>query len=415
MNKGNNLTREELERRDAVDPLASMRELFVLPEKIIYLDGNSLGALPIAAGRAVGETVEREWGQDLITSWNRHGWIALGEDNARLLAPLIGASEDEVAICDSTSVNLFKLISAATRLRPDRRIILSDATNFPTDLYVAQGIAGFLGLEFRQLDHPGQYEAALDEDVALVMLSHVDFRSGLLHDIAELARRCHATGALILVDLAHSAGALPVQLDAMNIDMAVGCGYKYLNGGPGAPAFLYLARHHIAEAVQPLSGWFGHASPFEFGTDFVPAAGISKFLVGTPPVLGMRALRTGLDVASRAPIEQVRRKSMELTQVFLDLFEQRLGRFGFTLASPREAGRRGSQVSFAHESGYAIMQAIIEAGVIGDFRAPDIVRFGMAPLYLRHVDMLDAVERIERVMADGRWREARFQQRSRVT
>ena len=409
------LNLEDLRARDQNDPLAPFREQFLVAENVIYLDGNSLGALPLAAKQSIGETVDQEWGQDLIKSWNKHGWIHLWRDIANELAPMIGASPNEVAICDSISVNLFKLIAAAKSLRPDRTLLLSDKTNFPTDLYVAQGVADLLGLEFKCLDDPSDYPAAINDDVCLLLMSHVDFKTGLIYDVASIAEQCHAAGALILVDLAHSAGVMPVSLNQAKIDMAVGCGYKYLNGGPGAPAFLYVAEPHIGNVRQPVAGWFGHAAPFDFDAVFRAAPGIEKFLVGTPPVLSMRALETGVKLAASAPMEAVRQKSMKLTQIFMQLFEERLQPFDFKLVSPRNAERRGSQISFAHDQGYAIMQAIIEAGVIGDFRAPDLVRFGMAPLYLRYTDMLEAVERIEAVMRNETWQHPRFSKRAQVT
>lgn len=402
---------------DANDPLAPFRARFSLPDGVVYLDGNSLGALPVATAGAVARTVETEWGRDLIKSWNTAGWVDLAERIAGDLAGIVGAEPGTIAVGDSISVNLFKLLATALRLRPGRPVILADRRNFPTDLYVAQGLVALLGgpARLRLAEAPEALAAALDGETAVVMASHVDYRSGRLLDLAGLTRAAHAAGALMLVDLAHSAGVVPVGLDRHGVDMAVGCGYKFLNGGPGAPAFLYLARRHQAAACQPIAGWFGHAEPFAFAPDYRPAAGIRRFLAGTPPVLSMAALREGVAIAAEAGAEPVREKAMALTATFLELFERRLAGHGFTLVSPRDPLARGAQLSFSHAEGYAVMQALIADGVIGDFRTPDIVRFGFAPLYLRFADMAEAVARIERVMREERWREPQFQVRSKVT
>lgn len=404
-------------RLDEDDPLADFRQRFHLPEGVIYLDGNSLGALPEAAVQAVTRTVEVEWGQGLIRSWNDAGWIDLWEEVASDLGHIIGAGAGEVAVGDSISINIFKLLGAAIRLRPDRQVVLADKRNFPTDVYVAQGFARLMGerVRLRLVETPGDLPAALDDRTALVMASHVDYRSGRLLDLAALTQAAHNAGALVLVDLAHSAGVVPVELARHGVDMAVGCGYKFLNGGPGAPAFLYLAKRHQEAALQPIAGWLGHAEPFSFASDYRPAEGIRRFLAGTPPVLSMVALREGVAIAAEAGIALVRAKAMRLTEVFLELLETRLSAHGFTLASPRDAEARGAQLSFHHPEGHAVMQALIAEGVVGDFRAPDIVRFGFAPLYLRFADMNEAVERIRRVMDEGRWRDARFQVRGKVT
>lgn len=400
---------------DANDPLATYRDHFIVPDDLIYLDGNSLGALPRTTPRAVQEIVEDEWGRDLIAGWNSHGWYEASDRLALLLAPVIGAEASEIAVCDSISVNLFKLIAGALSLRPERRVILADRSNFPTDLYIAQGIARLLGVELRLHDSVEAMANAIDHNTALIMASHVDFKTGLIHDMAGITARAHELGALALWDLAHSAGALPVTLNAAQADMAVGCTYKYLNGGPGAPAFLFVAQRHHRLVQQPISGWFGHESPFAFETEFRPTSGIRRFLAGTPPMLAMRALQCGLEIAAEAPLDAIRNKSIALSSLFLELFEARLAGHGFTLASPRDPAIRGSQISFAHEQGYAIMQALIAHGVVGDFRAPDIMRFGFTPLYLRFADITEAVERLVRIMDEGIWREPRFHQRATVT
>jgi kynureninase len=415
MRSTDRLTRADAEALDAADDLATLRREFVLPEGVVYLDGNSLGALPRRAAERVRDVVEREWGRDLIRSWNDNGWIDLPGRVAGLLGPLIGASADEVAVADSTSVDAFKLLAGGLRLRPGRRVIVSEEANFPTDLYVAQGLARLLGdVELRLVPRDG-LGAALGGDVAVLMLTHVDFRTGEIHDMPGLTRAAHEAGAVVLWDLAHSAGAVPVDLDGCEADLAVGCGYKYLNGGPGAPAFAFVARQWHSTFETPLSGWMGHAAPFAFGTRYEPAPGVARLLCGTPPVLGLAALEVGVETIARTGIEPLRRKSVALTDLFIRLVEHECGGFGFTLASPREAGRRGSQVSLRHPEGHAIVQALAARGVIGDFRTPDILRFGFAPAYLRFTDAWDAALALRAVMDDHEWQRPEFQARARVT
>lgn len=409
-------TRADAREWDRTDPLAAFRDDFALPDGVIYLDGNSLGALPRAAVARAADVVGREWGRDLIRSWNDNAWIDLPARVGGLIAGLIGAAPDEVVAADSTSVNLFKLAAGAVRLRPGRRVILSEPGNFPTDLYVMQGLSHLLGGEVELRLAPAEAIAdALDEDVALLLLTQVHYKTGRLHDMAALTARAHAVGALTLWDLSHSAGALPVDLNGAGADLAVGCGYKYLNGGPGAPAFLFVARRHQAAIQPPLSGWMGHAAPFAFSDDYQPAPGMARHLCGTPGVLGMSLLEEGVKLMTRADPAAVRAKSRRLGDLFLDLVEQRLGAGTFGIACPRDSAVRGSQVSLSHPQGYAIMQALIARGVIGDFRAPDILRFGFTPLYVRHVDVWDAVDHLAQVMAGEEWRQARFQVRGAVT
>lgn len=409
------LTRAELAARDAADPLAGFRERFVIPDGVIYLDGNSLGALPKATAARIADVVGREWGQDLIRSWTKNAWIELPRRIGDKIGRLIGAAPGQVVVADSTSINVFKLLAAALGLRPERHVILSDNANFPTDLYMAQGLIALLdrGHELRRVV-PEELVAAVDPDVAVVMLTHVDYRSGRFYDMAAVTAAAHRAGALMLWDLAHSAGALPVALDACGADLAVGCGYKYLNGGPGAPAFLYVAARHQAQARQPLSGWMGHATPFAFDLDYHPAAGIDSWLCGTPVMLGMAALEEGVDLLLEADMAAVRAKSMALTRGFLEAVETLCPGL-FELASPRDPAQRGSQVCLRHPDGYAIVQALIERGVIPDFRAPDILRFGMAPLYLRHAEMWDAAAILAEVMRTEAWKEDRFRRRAAVT
>jgi kynureninase len=400
---------------DAADELASLLNQFALPEGVVYLDGNSLGALPRATLARLAEVVEREWGQDLVRSWNRHGWIEMQARVAALIAPLVGAAADEVAVADSTSVNLFKLLAGALRLRPGRRAILSEEENFPTDLYVAQGLASLApGVTLRVVQRGG-LAAALDEDVAVLMLTEVDFRTGAIHEMREWTRAAHAKGALALFDLSHSAGVLPVDLAACEVDLAVGCGYKYLSGGPGAPAFAFVARRHHAAFETPLAGWMGHAEPFAFDTAYRPAPGITSLLCGTPPILSLAALECGAKTIAAAGVERLRRKSMRLTELFVRLVERECAGQGLALASPRDPARRGSQVSLRHPEGYAIVQALAARGVIGDFRSPDVLRFGFAPAYLRFVDVWDAVLALRLVMEQREWEQPEHRVRARVT
>jgi kynureninase len=409
------VTREGAEALDAGDELAFMREEFALPPGIVYLDGNSLGALPRAAVGRLRDVVEREWGVGLIRSWNRHGWIDLPARVAALLAPLIGAAADEVAVADSTSVNLFKLLAGALRLRLGRSVILSEEENFPSDLYVAQGLSALFDRVSLRLMPRAGLAKALDESVAVLMLTHVDFRTGAFHDMPEWTRAAHRVGALMLWDLAHSAGALPVDLAGCEADLAVGCGYKYLNGGPGAPAFTFVARRHQGAFETPLAGWMGHAEPFAFEPRYRPAAGIARLLCGTPPVLSLAALECGVETISRAGVARLRRKSVALTDLFVRLVEQECPAAGLALASPREAEQRGSQVALRHPEGYAIVQALIARGVIADFRTPDVLRFGFAPAYLRFTDVWDAVAALRAVMEQREWQRPEHGARAKVT
>lgn len=411
------LTREALLARDKADPLQSFRSRFDLPEGMIYLDGNSLGPLAHPVRGRVADVVSREWGEDLITSWNKNHWMALSGRIGAKLAPLIGANQDEVVAADSTSVNLFKLLSAAVQLRPDRRTIVSEAGNFPTDLYIAEGLISLLGGSYRlRLVEDGErIEEALDADVAVVMLTQVDYRTGRKLDMPAVTAAVQQSGALMLWDLAHSAAAFPVDLNGAQADFAVGCGYKYLNGGPGAPAFLYVADRH-QEGIQPaLSGWLGHSQPFAFQNQYKPAAGITRFVAGTPPVLSMAALDEALTLFGEVDLSALQKKSADLTDLFIALVEHRCAGHGLTLASPRDASRRGSQVSFRHAEGYALVQALIARRVIGDFRDPDIVRFGFAPLYISFSDVWDAVEHLRLVLENREWADDAYAVRAAVT
>jgi len=413
---------------DADDPLAPLRAQFDLPDGVIYLDGNSLGVLPKATPARVQRVIADEWGRDLIRSWNTAGWIDMPQRVGDKVAALVGAGRGEVVTADSTSVNLFKVLSAALNLQltddVTRTVIVSERHNFPTDLYIAESLARERGLQLRLVD-ADEIPAQFDADLAVLMLTHVNYRTGRMHDMAELTRLAHEAGALVVWDLAHSAGAVPVDLTGCDADFAVGCGYKYLNGGPGAPAFAWAHPRHTArmdaeQLWQPLSGWLGHAAPFDFTPNYRPAAGVSRFICGTPPVLAMAALECGVDTVLAAEpfggMAALREKSLALTDLFIRLVEARCGGHGLALQTPHDAALRGSQVSFSRaDGGYAIMQALIARGVIGDFRAPDILRFGFTPLYTRFVDVWDAVEQLSQVLGSGAWREERFNQRAAVT
>ena len=423
------MTRDDCVTLDTQDPLAKHRGKFVIPAGVIYLDGNSLGALPRAAIDRVARVVEHEWGEGLIRSWNTAGWIELPRRVGAKIAHLIGAQTHEVICADSTSVNLFKVLTTALRLqasRPkvslrERKVILSETTNFPTDLYVAQGVIDLLGQghEIRLVEFD-EVADAIDDRTAVVMLTHVNFRTGAMHDMSALTSRAHGAGALAVWDLSHSAGAVPVDMNGAGADFAVGCGYKYLNGGPGAPAFVFAASRHLAAIsddtyAQPLSGWLGHHAPFEFVADYQPAASIDRYAVGTPSIVALSALEVGVDTVLAAGIDALRAKSIALTRLFIELIEQRCSELGLTLASPRTASHRGSQVCWSHPHAYAVMRALIQRGVIGDFRSPDIVRFGFAPLYVSYADVWDAVQALHQVLAEREWQRSEFQTREAVT
>ena len=405
-------TLEEVRALDAADPLRACRERFLLPEGVVYLDGNSLGALPKAAVERQRRAVEEEWGSELIRSWNSRGWIDAPQRIGEKIAPLIGAKAGEVIVADSTSVNLFKLIVAAAALAPERKVLLSEAGNFHTDLHIASGAAELAGLELRVVERE-RIEESLGPDTNLLLLTHVHFKAGFRFDMAEVTARARAAGARTIWDLSHSAGAVPLDLDASGAELAVGCGYKYLNGGPGAPAFLYVAEALQERLVSPLRGWMGHAAPFAFTDDYVPAPGIGRFLAGTPPVLGMIALESGVDSFEGVAMEGIWAKSIALFDLFASLVEEHCP--ALACISPREPERRGSHISFRHRNAFEVCQALIADGVIGDFRAPDVIRFGLTPLYLGFEDIWDAVRRMRDILDTGRWREPRFSVRGKVT
>ena len=442
---------------DAQDPLRSLRTLFSIPEGTIYLDGNSLGVMPAATPARVADVVTREWGTDLIQSWNKNGWFALPQQVGNKIARLIGAGDNEVVATDSTSINLYKVLSAALNMAavdcPQRKRIVSERSNFPTDLYIAEALCKERGLELVLVEPEGIHDA-LTQDVAVLMLTHVNYRTGAMHDMAALTAAAHAAGALMVWDLAHSAGAVPVDLTGAGADYAVGCGYKYLNGGPGAPAFVWVNPKHANRFWQPLAGWWGHAAPFAFTPDYQPAPGITRYQCGTQPIISLAALECGLGVFAAAEalggMAALRAKSLALTDLFITLVEERCAGHGLGLATPREHAERGSQVCLTREYGphapplrgslppegaattlgrpgggdsgaYAIVQALIARGVVGDYRAgdggrhKDILRFGFTPLYIGFEEVWHAVEHLKQVLESGEWQRPEFNRQHAVT
>lgn len=390
---------------DQQDPLAPLRTLFALPPKTIYLDGNSLGAQPKAAMQRAREVIEQQWGQQLISSWNSAGWYDLPTRLGDMLAPLIGASSAEVVITDSISVNLFKVLAAALKIQqknaPQKKQIISERSNFPTDLYIVQGLTEWLalGYELVLVDHPEALALAINEHTAVVLLTQVNYRSGAMLDMAAINHQARSQGALTIWDLAHSAGAVPIDLHGCATDFAVGCTYKYLNGGPGAPAYLYIAKHHLAEFHHPLSGWWGHAQPFAMQSDFQPADTIRRALCGTPPIVSLSLVESGLEIFAQTDMQAIRRKSLALTDTFIQLIEQTCSTYGLQLITPRAHDQRGSHVSLTHAHAYPLMQALIQRGVIGDYREPSVLRFGMTPLYTSFTDVWHAVDTLRDILA----------------
>jgi len=402
----------EAARLDAADPLAKWRGEFLLDESLAYLDGNSLGALPKAVPARVEQVVRREWGEDLIASWNDAGWIALPQKVGGKIAPLVGAHKHEVIAADSTSINLFKLISAALAMRPGRKQVLSEPGNFPSDLYMIEGLET-QGLAERRLAERSDVEAALDENVALLLLTHVHYKTGAMFDMARLTKAAHDVGALVLWDLSHSAGAVPVDLNGAEADFAVGCGYKYLNGGPGAPAFAYVAERHHSDLKQPLSGWMGHKAPFAFVDDYQPAPGIDRLLCSTPSVIAMNALEIGVDMIGEIGMEALVAKSRALSEFTRKAMAERVPEL--PCIAPADPAQRGSQLSFRHEHAYELCQALIARKVIGDFRAPDVLRVGFAPAYVRFADCARLVSELRDMLDSGEWQKSEYAERGAVT
>lgn len=427
-------TLQDCQQRDAANPLRPLRDLFSIPSGVIYLDGNSLGVMPKSAAARAAEVVTQEWGQGLIRSWNTAGWFSLPQRLGNRIAPLIGAGQDEVVATDSTSINLFKVLSAAlsitTQDHPERRVVVSERSNFPTDLYIAEGLCKERGFTLKLVE-PEEISGALTSEVAVLMLTHVNYRTGAMHDMTSVTAAAHAAGALVVWDLAHSAGAVPVTLKASNADFSVGCGYKYLNGGPGAPAFVWVNPKHADRFWQPLSGWWGHAAPFAFTADYQPAPGITRYLCGTQPIVSMSLLECGLDGFEAANqfggMAALRAKSLALTDLFIQLVEERCQGYGLGLATPRAHAQRGSQVCLTREhsadgsGAFAIVQALIARGVIGDYRAgdgdvhKDILRFGFTPLYIGFEDVWNAVEHLRQVLETSEWKQPEFNQKHAVT
>lgn len=401
---------------DAADPLRAFRDRFVLPEGTIYLDGNSLGCLPKATAPKIAELVNMDWGQNLIGSWNSAGWVDAPQRIGDKIAGVVGAGEGEVVACDSTSVNVFKALCAALSANPGRSTILSERGNFPTDVYMMQGLEALTGRRVKaRLVDSEEVLDAIDDDTAAVLLTQVHYRTGRVRDMVATTAAAQARGALVIWDLSHSAGAIPVDLSGANADFAVGCGYKFLNGGPGAPGYIFAARRHQDTSMPALSGWFGHARPFDFDDSYVPAPGITRFLVGTPPILGLAALEVGVDLMCEADMADVRAKSVEMGELFARRMAPLCERHGFALASPADPAERGSQISYTHSQAYPIVQALIARGVVGDFRAPDVLRFGLTPLYTSFAEIERAVEIIASVMDEAAWDRPEFKVRAAVT
>ena len=433
-------TLQDCQALDTLDTLRPLRDRFALPAGVIYLDGNSLGAQPMSAAARAAEVVTQQWGQDLITSWNKAGWITLPERLGNQFAPWLGVGEGELVFTDTTSINLYKVLSAAARIAredaPNRKKLISERSNFPTDLYIAQSVCQEYGLELVLLE-PEEIAGALQTDAAISMLTHVNYRTGAMHDMAAVTAAAHAKGILCVWDLCHSAGAVPIDLKGADADFAVGCSYKYLNGGPGSPAFVWAHPRLINRFWQPLSGWFGHAEPFKFVPDYHPAQGIQRYLCGTQPMISMSVLQCGIDIFTEAEafggMAALRTKSLALTDLFIQLVEERCQGYGLGLATPRDHAQRGSQVCLTRDEGlgvdgqdsgaYAIVQALIARGVIGDFRKgdggtgkhKDILRFGFTPLYVGFEDVWHAVEHLRQVLESGEWKKPEFNTINAVT
>jgi kynureninase len=409
-------SREACVARDCVDPLRGFRDRFMIPEGLIYLDGNSLGLMPRTAAGILGRTIEQEWGQDLIRSWNTAGWFDMPVRLGDRIAALIGAAPGQTVVCDTTSINLYKAMHAAIGLRPDRDVVIAEDESFPTDLYIVEGAMKSAGRPMKRrligADGPS-IEALLDRNVAVAVLSHVNYRTGALLDMAAITRQLHDAGALVVWDLCHSIGVVEIEFDLHAVDFAVGCTYKYLNGGPGSPAFISVAKAHQANAQHPLSGWWGHAAPFAFDRDFRPDAGIRRFLCGTQPIISLRGVDVALDAMEGVEVAALRQKSLALTELFMARVTALLP--SLDIVTPRQSSLRGSQVGITFDRGYAVVQAMIERGVIGDFRAPDLMRFGFAPIYVRFADVWDAAEILASCINAEVWRDPRFNRQLGVT
>ena len=410
------LTRDDFVALDAGDKIAHFRDRFALPSGVIYLDGNSLGARPKAAADVAVQVVTEQWGQNLIKSWNTAGWWELPYKLGDKLAQLLGADKGEMVVTDSTGINIYKTLAMGLKLNPERNVILMEDDNFPTDVYMAQGLMDQLGGSHTLKLVPGdEIMDAVDDTVALVCITQVNYKTGRMLDMKAVTKHAQGQGALVMWDLCHSAGAVPVDLNAAGADFAVGCTYKYLNGGPGSQAFIFVAKRHQGKVSQPLTGWWGHKAPFAFEGDYAPSQDISQMASGTQPIVSISLIECGLDIFLEADMADIRAKSVKLCDLFIELVEARCSGYGFTLNSPRDSAKRGSQVSFNHEHGYAIIKALIERGVIGDFRAPLNMRFGFAPLYVTYTDVWDAVEHLRDIMATDEWQRDIYHQEEAVT
>ena len=414
----NKLTREDFTSLDKIDPLAKVRDEFSLPQNLIYFDGNSLGPLPKCTIHTLETMIQKEWGNGLIGSWNKENWINMPRELGNKIAPLVGAKLGEVIVVDSTSVNLFKVLTSALLLNKNRRVIVSEAENFPSDLYILEGVNKMFGESYeRHLIEEGDYEIDkyIDTSTAVVMLSHVNYKTGRISDIKRITSIAHEKGALVIWDLSHSVGVMPLYLHDCGVDFAVGCTYKHLNGGPGAPGFLYVHKSLIEKVSQPMTGWMGHIQPFELVVNYQPANDICKYICGTPPIIAYKAIESGLTVFEQVSMNVVREKSIKLSEMFIQLMQQECIKFGFELFSPRNAEQRGSQVSFTHGNGFSIMQTLISHSVVGDFRQPNILRFGFSPLYIRFKDVWDAVICLREIMQTKEWQSEQFNKKDYVT
>ena len=413
----NKIKLADLKHLDKQDPLSKYREEFFLPKNTIYFDGNSLGPVPKKTIKNLNKTINEEWGKDLINSWNKANWINLPQTLGDKIAPLLGAKSGEVVVVDSTSLNLFKVLTSALRLNKNRKKVVSESTNFPSDLYILEGVNGMLNnhYECQLIDDDINFEKYIDSSTAVVMLSHINYKTGRISDMKKITDYAHQQGALVVWDLSHSVGVIPMDLHNIGVDFAVGCTYKHLNGGPGAPGFLYVHSDLIEIVSQPLSGWLGHSDPFAFETKYTPANNINKFICGTPSILSYKAVESALDIFDEISLEQVREKSIQLSELFIKLIQQECGDFGFELFSPIDAAYRGSQISYKHENAYPIMQSLISRGIIGDYREPNILRFGISPLYMRYEDVWSAIICLKNIMQSNEWDSSNFKIRNYVT
>ena len=413
----NKIKLADLKHLDKQDPLSKYREEFFLPKNTIYFDGNSLGPVPTKTIKNLNKTINEEWGKDLINSWNKANWINLPQTLGNKIAPLLGAKSGEVVVVDSTSLNLFKVLTSALRLNKNRKKIVSESTNFPSDLYILEGVNGMLNnhYECQLIDDDINFEKYIDSSTAVVMLSHINYKTGRISDMKKITDYAHQQGALVVWDLSHSVGVIPMDLHNIGVDFAVGCTYKHLNGGPGAPGFLYVHSDLIEIVSQPLSGWLGHSDPFAFEAKYTPANNINKFICGTPSILSYKAVESALDIFDEISLEQVREKSIQLSELFIKLIQQECGDFGFELFSPSDAAHRGSQISYKHENAYPIMQSLISRGIIGDYREPNILRFGISPLYMRYEDVWNAIICLKNIMQSNEWDSSNFKIRNYVT